>query len=354
MSKLFDPFGIFVINIFLFQNFSFSPKINLYVAPKGSGTLCTQSAPCSLLTARDRARQISVQTSDIVILMADGIYFYKRRLLWMKEILAKNGFKIIYQAQPGAYPVLSGGRVIMNWQIYNSAKRIYRASSQGIDTRQLYVNGRRAQRAKSPWLGNAFVKENDRWIAQEKPFLQMSSWRNPTQIEFWGYDQWRSIRCPVERIFGQSVFIRKNCWNSSSTKTPALNPWSSVAWVENAFELLDQPGEFYLDRKEGYVYYIPRSDENMNTAFVVAPILQNLVLAHGTSSKFLHDVTFRGVGFAHSTWRAPSGNDGFVETSKNIYIQGSNLKIPRRRCLFTMRARLFSKAVLLRGLEPQV
>ena len=35
------------------------------------------------------------------------------------------------------------------------------------------------------------------------------------------------------------------------------------AYIENAFELLDQPGEWYLDPRARMVFYIPRPGEDM-------------------------------------------------------------------------------------------
>src|SRR5439155_1110756 len=54
--------------------------------------------------------------------------------------------------------------------------------------------------------------------------------------------------------------------------------------VENAFELLDSPGEWYLDKSSHTVFYLPRSGENLATADVEAPVLEKLVDGRGTAS----------------------------------------------------------------------
>ena len=46
--------------------------------------------------------------------------------------------------------------------------------------------------------------------------------------------------------------------------------------VVNAFEELDEPGEWYLNRATQQVYYYPYSYENMNTAVVYAPVVETL------------------------------------------------------------------------------
>ena len=52
--------------------------------------------------------------------------------------------------------------------------------------------------------------------------------------------------------------------------------------IENVFELLTQPGEFYLDSAGGYVFYVPRADEDLANAVVELPVLETLVQIRGT------------------------------------------------------------------------
>jgi hypothetical protein len=42
-------------------------------------------------------------------------------------------------------------------------------------------------------------------------------------------------------------------------------------YVENAFELLHTPGEWYLNRRTGVLYYWPLPGESLREAEVVAP-----------------------------------------------------------------------------------
>ena len=53
-------------------------------------------------------------------------------------------------------------------------------------------------------------------------------------------------------------------------------------FVENIFEALDTPGEWYLDRKAQVLYYIPRSGEDMNAAEIVAPVVEKLLELKGS------------------------------------------------------------------------
>jgi hypothetical protein len=86
--------------------------------------------------------------------------------------------------------------------------------------------------------------------------------------------------------------------------------WSGGYYVENVFEGLGTPGSWYLDRKQGVVYYHPLPDEDMSRAAVVAPVLEQLVRLEGDAAagRFVKNLTFRGLGFQHTDWRlGPQG-----------------------------------------------
>src|SRR5262249_19544741 len=67
-------------------------------------------------------------------------------------------------------------------------------------------------------------------------------------------------------------------------------------YVENVFEELKQPGQWYLDRPEGMLYYLPLADEKPDTAEVFVPRLSQLLQIEG---ECLH---FDGLTFSHSEW----------------------------------------------------
>ena len=54
------------------------------------------------------------------------------------------------------------------------------------------------------------------------------------------------------------------------------------SYLNNGISMLNEPGEWFLDRKKAKIYYIPRAGENMNSAKVTVPVLENLVEVKGT------------------------------------------------------------------------
>jgi Fibronectin type III domain/Right handed beta helix region len=101
------------------------------------------------------------------------------------------------------------------------------------------------------------------------------------------------------------------------------------AYAENAVELLDQPGEWYLDRARHTVYYKPRNGEDLRHADVEMPAVEKLVDANG-----VHDVAFRGLRFSYATWLTPSSPEGFSEIQAGYTITGANGYATQGLCQF--------------------
>ena len=89
-------------------------------------------------------------------------------------------------------------------------------------------------------------------------------------------------------------------------------------YMENALELLDEPGEWYHDRAQNILYYLPLPTEEPETTEVIAPVLERLVEVHGTIDAEVHDLTFRGITFAHATWMRPSTEFGHIDIQANF------------------------------------
>jgi hypothetical protein len=83
-------------------------------------------------------------------------------------------------------------------------------------------------------------------------------------------------------------------------------------YLEGALELLDEPGEWYLDPSTGTVYYWPRPGETMSEAEVIAPVLTQVIRFEG-GEKPIGSVVIRGLTLAHTEWYFPTG----FEAAKN-------------------------------------
>ena len=315
--------------IFLPRSASAAVQAIYYASPTGSGNACTRSAPCSLKGARDKVRTVnSNMTGDIEVRLLNGTYTLTSTFTLIGRAAAHdsgtNGYNIIYKADTGAAPVISGGEVITDFTLHDAGKNIYKASvSSGLDTRQFYVNSVRAVRARGDDSPSGFrVTSTGFTLPSSGIYSNMASWGNPQNIEFAQKWAWQLRRYSVGSISGTAVTMAQPGWGYAHANNQP--PRNYVSWVENAYELLDAPGEWYLDKSTDTLYYKPRSGENMSTAFFVAAKLETLVSGSGTLAHPLSNIQFKGIIFSYNTWLEPNGSLGYPDFQTGVVHRGNN------------------------------
>lgn len=221
---------------------------------------------------------------------------------------------VTYAAAPGEQPVLSGGRRITGWrqgpaEIWTA--EVPEAKSGRWCFRQLFVNGRRARRARSPndgyfrVVGLVDPKPDAPWNKGVDRFRfrasDIDAYHDLNHVEVVVFHSWNTSRVRIASVDKAQAIV-------SFTGPTIFRP---LAWdpeqryyVENARELLDSPGEWYLDRETGVLSYWPLAGEDLRTAEVVAPVLTELVRLDGDpdAGRFVDHVRLVGLSLQHADW----------------------------------------------------
>ncbi|HEX4224383.1 MAG TPA: discoidin domain-containing protein [Pseudonocardiaceae bacterium] len=290
-----------------------------YASPNGSGSTCSANAPCSLTGAQQKVRATTASGTDITVQLADGTYRLSQTLTFDATLgdSAASGHTVTYQAAPGAHPVLSGGQQVSGWQ--QGSGGVWSANvAAGTDTRQLYVNGVRAQRASGP-NPTSFTRTATGYTMSN---TTMDSWGNIADVEMVYNVNWTQVRCGVASVSGTTLTMRQPCFDNSSKKQYGSNI-DTPSYVENAKELLTNPGQFYLDKPAHTIYYLPREGQQMTSADVEIPQLQTIVAGHGTEAKPLNGLALRGISVEYGGWTEPNDPDGFSEVQANMRLTGN-------------------------------
>jgi hypothetical protein len=317
-----------------------SASAQIYVSPKGDDSAAgTAKHPVRTLAhARDLARA----QKQNEILLAGGTYRLTQPLA-----LTQEDSGISFSASTSARPILSGGVQITGWKLADAKRNLWKAHTPAVltNSRQLYINGVRAQRARGP-VPVALQMTSTGYTASD---ATMSHWKNIFDIEFvytggnaiWntpseGLGSWTQPRCPIASIDGTTITMAQPCWDNSTKRVmlPSgertanlVGPMSvgkQPAYVENAFELLGTPGQWYFDRSASTIYYVPRRGEDLAKADVEVPVLESLVEIKGTASQPIHDVTFSGIQFSYATWLGPNTSTGFSAIQATYQVTGKD------------------------------
>jgi hypothetical protein len=303
-----------------------------YVAPRGDDAAPgTKAKPFATPgRARDAVRRVvkAVLTQDVTVFLRGGIYFLSEPLVFGPADSGTKDRSITYAAFPDETPVLSGGCRIAGWKEDEGGiwrARILPKERDGWTFRQLFVNGRRAIRAREPdATGDRFpvCQVNKATITPKVHRLTfnyggLKAWRNVGDVELVAPINWKCTRQRIESV-------------DPKTRTVVLAPpyiidhplrrfkARTYGWFENAAEFVDQPGEWYLDRAAGVVTYWPRPGD-AKTEVIASRLERRLIDVRGTKDAPVRNLHFRGLTFAHVDWPLPPhGHHGAQAT---IYLR---------------------------------
>ena len=240
----------------------------------------------------------------------------------------RNGKQTIYKNWDGYEAALSGGKRIGGWQLYDSEKNIWKANvgtdKRAREARQLYINGNRAMRARSASIPEgALFSGKTQYVGKD---LGMQNWEHLDDVEFVYYRKWCSYRVGVQSVAPEGdkyvVNFDPHAWdfatNPHSSKTE-ITLTDDLEYIENAYELLDTEGEFYINRHTGDVFYMPEPGEDMTKATAVVPVIDELLVIEGDSvTNRAENVTFDGIHFTETTWLRPNGAMGHLSNQSDV------------------------------------
>jgi len=324
--KLRSVVCLVVLSLFLVQC---AEAITLYVSPQGndrwSGRLArpntgrTDGPAASLAGARDKIRRLKSQgeiTEPVRVIVMGGTYVLSEPFKLAPEDSGTKESPISYEAAPGARPVFSGGRVITGFRRGENGiwqTQIPQVAAGKWYFEQLFVNGRRAVRSRTPnkfyhYMGETSEvpvqssRDKYRRTTQVNPDtlvpLQNLGSRELRDVTLVAYHKW----C-ISRRFLTEIDTAANTIITVGEKLKSYSGWpkNTRFHLENFKAALNAPGEWFLARS-GTLYYKPLADEDMTRADIVAPVIEKLVILEGKpeAGQFVEHIKLKGLVFQHN------------------------------------------------------
>src|SRR5271157_3908897 len=223
----------------------------------------------TLVDARDaaRAQRRSGKTGPITITVHAGTYYLSDTL-----ILGPEDSDTIWEAPHGEHPVISGGRRISGWS--HDHGDVWKANAPMPSLHQLFINGRRATRARTPNYGffrfDGKISRNTALHLSYRGTDIKKEWAERGDVELVGFLAWIDFRIPIAAVNEATHAVTLNL---NSNLAGAYLPQEEDAryFIENTPDALDAPGEWYLDKTTQTLSYIPTEGEEMDQDEVIAP-----------------------------------------------------------------------------------
>ena len=318
----------------------------IWISPKGSDfNDGTRQSPKATLTSALRQAREWRRTEDnriqggITIYMEGGTYaFYEPVFIRPEDSGTKESPTIIHSVDDEKV-ILSGGISINGWKkqgkVWVADVPVF--NGRPLDFRQLWVNGKKAVRARDV---EDFEKMNRICSVDEKNeilYVPAVSIRRlidnkgnlkAKYAEMVLHQMWcvANLRIRSVEVQGDSAAIR---FHQPESRIQFEHPWprpmvtkdghNSAFYLTNACELQDVPGEWYHDMDARKVYYYPREGEKMQEAEVIVPAVETLVRVEGTVDRPVCHIRFEKITFSYTTWMRPS-EKGHVPLQAGMYL----------------------------------
>lgn len=318
----------------------------IWISPKGSDfNDGTRQSPKATLTSALRQAREWRRTEDnriqggITIYMEGGTYAFYEPVFIRPEDSGTKESPTIIRSVGDEKVILSGGISINGWKkqgkVWVADVPVF--NGRPLDFRQLWVNGKKAVRARDV---EDFEKMNRICSVDEKNeilYVPAVSIRRlidnkgnlkAKYAEMVLHQMWcvANLRIRSVEVQGDSAAIR---FHQPESRIQFEHPWprpmvttdghDSAFYLTNARELQDVPGEWYHDIDARKVYYYPREGEKMQEAEVIVPAVETLVRVEGTLDRPVCHIRFEKITFSYTTWMRPS-EKGHVPLQAGMYL----------------------------------
>ncbi len=304
---------------------------DLYVSPSGSDAdPGTRDKPfATIRRARDAIRAQKPReplTEPVTVWLGGGVYRVTEPIAFTPEDSGTAEAPITYASVPGERAMISGGkRLSGTWKLVPE-KPYWQLDLPEARGGQwvfysLFVDGQSRTRARHPNYGDKVLRAagrepggDPRQALQYRPGDVDPAWSHPTDIDVVLLCSWTPTIHRIQKILPDRRAVR---FHSSHGREVDFWERNFRYYLSNVLEALDEPGEWYLDRHAGTLYYYPRPDEDMATVEVIAPVLKSRMIRFAgelDAGKMVEHLHFRDLSFRHV--------DGDMDRYNGVYRQG--------------------------------
>ena len=339
---------------------------SFHVSPHGDDrNPGTAAQPFASLTRAQRIVRQASRNAPIHVWIEAGTHYLDSPLRFEPQDSGIPDAPVTWAAAPGATVTLSAGqRLACRWTPHSNGIMKTPVPA-GLDFTQLFVNGKRQIRARFPNYDpsnpgrsgyltatgpvpkdatNPSLSPDDemtfsgapsRGVAYDPATFTPRNWSRPERAQihifqqaYWGNLQWQIQNIDHEQHiiwFGQGGQQIGAKWD----RHPARVGEGSRFFIDNVFEELDAPGEWFLDITTHTLYYYPPAGLDLRTALIEAPRHAGAIQFAGSEQSPVHDIVLQGVRFAHTCatymerYDVPSLSDWSIHRGGAVFAEGT-------------------------------
>jgi hypothetical protein len=315
---------------------SVATAAELYVSPAGSDTNPgTKAKPFATIAhARDVVRDLPQRAKEPVrVILRGGVYRLPATLVFTVADSGAVNAPVEYRSADGETAVISGGQVItgLKWEPCTNGILQARVPA-GFQTDQLFVNDEQMPMARYPDFDKSQRIFNG-VAADAFSDERAARWQNPAGgfMHAMHNSHWGGMHYVITGKDASGKLTYEGGWQNNRPS----EPHNTDRFVENIFEELDAPGEWFLNPKTATLYFYPPAGLNLAKATWESVRLKHLVEFRGTEQQPVRFVTLQGLSFRHAARTFMENKERMLRTDWTVYRGGAVFLTGTEDCRIT-------------------
>lgn len=331
---------------------------DFFLHPAGNDTgPGTRSAPFLSPARAQKAARLLAGREPVTVHFLGGVHYLAETLVLTPEDSGTREAPVVWQAADGEHPVVSGGlRLDLAWEPHRD--RIFKATvPAGLAADQLFLDGQRLPMARYPNFDPA-VRHFNGFAPDAIDAERIARWADPTGgfIHAMHRHEWGDFHYRILGKDADGALRYEGGWQNNRR----LGMHNRYRMVENIFEELDAPGEWFHDPTHHTLYLFPPADIDLAKARIEVVRLRHLVELRGSADRPVRFVTLRGLTLRHaartfmdnrepllrSDWTTYRGGAVVLEGTEDCTIENTFLDQVGGNAIFVNR---YNRRVTVRG-----
>ncbi|MBU2877941.1 PDZ domain-containing protein [Aliiglaciecola lipolytica] len=297
----------------------------IYVAPTGTDNNSgRQGKPLASIAKAKQLAQSFAGKEAVIVHVADGVYYLPETLIFEPADSGSERYPIIYKAENEGLAVLSGGtKLKLTWSAYKNG--IFQTDTPvGLNIDQLFIDGQNQRMARYPnYDSSKKTAAYQGYAADAFSAERAADWADPRggYIHAMHRSQWGGYHYQITGKKSNNEITYEGGWQNNRQ----LGMHKDFRMVENIFEELDAPGEWFHDAPKNKLYFKPAKGINLNTAKVEVARLSHLVEFKGTELNPVKHITLQGFVVRHASRTFMKTKEPLLRSDWTIYRGGAFL-----------------------------
>ena len=268
----------------------------------------------------------------ITVNLREGNYYLEDTIRFTPDDSGDRDAPVTYSSYKDEKVVVSGGnRLNLDWKPYRDG--ILQAKTpDNLEIDQLFVNGKRQHMARYPNFDPDILPCNG-FSADAFSPERAANWKDPAggYIHAMHSAHWGGYHYRITGKNTDNTVTYEGGWQNN--RQMGMHP--EHRFVENIFEELDVPCEWFHDRKTNTLYYYPPEEVDIDTAIIEIARLKHLVEFNGTIEDPVKHIHLQGITFRHTARTIMESYDPLLRSDWTIYRGGAVRFTRAKECIIS-------------------